>query len=666
MSSQPSLLQRVLIGVLFSVVIVALQYGIFYSIGKPQSLGALAIPTDKKLQCVSYAPLEKDQSPQSIDLNQPFSATRIDTDLAILAKNFSCIRTYSSTGMQELPSIAAKYGLQLMLGAWVSSDSKATQMELDNLIALAKANPANLKAVIVGNEALLRKDVTGKQLADYIHYVKLALPGVPVTYADVWEFWLKNAMIGELTDFVTIHILPYWEDDPTAIDEAMVHIKNTYDEVQQKIPGKELLIGETGWPSEGRMREGALPSVVNQALFMRSFIHLAEQEKWQYNLIEAFDQPWKRWNEGAVGGYWGIYDADRQDKNILAGEISLFPNWHLLFQIVAVSALLCLAIIFYLSPNIDCTVGCGSQYLKRWLMFLILSVAGPVLIVLQANQYFIISRNTVEHVWAVVTLATASGVHLLSLYALVTGVRFKPINLIETPMLIRASNIRQLECINGLLWVVILGCVIVGTIGMLFDARYRSFDNYALLLPAITYLWLFKIDGEHSSQKFLEKFWAIVLTLSAVLILINETYLNLQAVIWSGICLLIAIPLWRLSYPTPLNNSKPMLLTIVFAFVCGSLIRYQLMEPVEFLETCSATPNAPLCLLRSAVGFSIHFELFGLGSLVVVLLALWRQAKTLSYIALWLSIFAAVLYNINYASISFVLATFVIARIQRA
>lgn len=31
------------------------------------------------------------------------------------------------------------------------------------------------------------------------------------------------------------------------------------------------------------MREGALPSLTNQARFIRGFVQLAEQQGWQYN-----------------------------------------------------------------------------------------------------------------------------------------------------------------------------------------------------------------------------------------------------------------------------------------------------------------------------------------------------------------------------------------------
>ena len=46
-----------------------------------------------------------------------------------------------------------------------------------------------------------------------------------MTYADVWEFWLRNPALLEAVDFVTIHILPYWEDFPIPANEAGAHLE---------------------------------------------------------------------------------------------------------------------------------------------------------------------------------------------------------------------------------------------------------------------------------------------------------------------------------------------------------------------------------------------------------------------------------------------------------
>ncbi|MGT2440721.1 hypothetical protein ACU4GH_38580 [Bradyrhizobium betae] len=93
-------------------------------------------------------------------------------------------------------------------------------------------------------------------------------------------------------------------------------------------PGKEILIGETGWPSEGRMRDGALPSRTNQARVVSEILGLAKANKFRVNLIEAYDQPWKRRLEGTVGGCWGLFDSVRRGLKYPPGQpISNFPYW---------------------------------------------------------------------------------------------------------------------------------------------------------------------------------------------------------------------------------------------------------------------------------------------------------------------------------------------------
>ena len=315
--------------------------GLWYGLGKPVHLPDAASPAHK-LQCASYTPFDKDQSPY----DQPFRLrpARMDADLALLAERFQCIRTYSMSGLEAIPALARKHGLKVMLGAWVNAHPADTEREINLLIAAANANPDVVSAVIVGNETLLRKEVTGAQLVRLITKVKSQVKQ-PVTYADVWEFWLKHPEIAPAVDFLTIHLLPYWEDDPSNIDAALQHVAQVRQVFGNKFAPKDVMIGETGWPSEGRQRETALPSRVNEAKFIRGFVAMAEANGWHYNLIEAFDQPWKRISEGAVGGYWGLYDADRQDKSILAGPVSNLPQWSawLAFSLIIAAATLLLA-----------------------------------------------------------------------------------------------------------------------------------------------------------------------------------------------------------------------------------------------------------------------------------------------------------------------------------
>jgi exo-beta-1,3-glucanase (GH17 family) len=396
--------------------------GFWYGLGKPVILPDVASATHK-LQCASYTPFDKDQSP--FDVPFKLRPERMDADLALLATRFECIRTYSMTGLEALPDLARKHGLKLMIGAWVNSNPVDTAKEVDLLIASANANADVVTSVIVGNEVLLRKEITGPQLAVLINRVKSQVKQ-PVTYADVWEFWLKHPEIAPEVDFLTIHLLPYWEDDPSNIDAALQHVAEVRQVFGNKFAPKDVMIGETGWPSEGRQRETALPSRVNEAKFIRGFVAMAEQQGWHYNLIEAFDQPWKRASEGAVGGYWGLFDADRQDKGVLALPL--------------------------LGALAACSIGAWGDLAR------------------------VTTRFASEWLW--VALLTALNLLVLAHAALTLSAR--------TGWRARAFNV--LERRAGWLVAGAGFAAAVMMLELVFDARYRSFPSMAFILPALIYL----------------------------------------------------------------------------------------------------------------------------------------------------------------------------------
>lgn len=621
-------------------------FGFWYGAGLPRPIPEAELTPGHTLQCVSYAPFEKDQSPFDFAKGMTIAPARIDTDLAILSQHFSCIRTYSVAGLEALPEYAKKYGMQVLLGAWIGADPKLNEQELARLIALARQHPAVVRAVVVGNEALLRREITGAQLAGYIRQVKDALPGVGVTYADVWEFWLKHPEVGQATDFVMIHILPYWEDDPVGIEQAMAHIKKIREEIAQKIPGKEIVIGETGWPSQGRMRERALPSPENQARFIRGFIALAEKEQWQYNLIEAFDQPWKRIKEGAVGGYWGLYSPERIDKHILSGPVSNFSNWRLLFAQSAAIALLTL-LIARRHRDMDAT---------RWLQFSAAMAGGAILIVLQGHQFSLISTNTFEYLWGFVVLSLSGGVYLLALKAIVSGITPAHLSLDGSLDFLRGKSRLSPEAVNGALRLGVITCALIAILGLVLDARYRSFNNFGFAIPALAYAWFSRRQDSQPGQSMLEHLSAMLLAAGGVAILINETPLNGQADIWVALCLLLAYPLWRDSRTVSLRPLLPFALLVLGAFGAFAALRHGVFISERLVGVCADTPDKTICLVRSLIGRLMYNQVFAWTSLTLALLAVWRNAVWLCALALVASLAGLAFYNVNLAALAFVLA----------
>ena len=195
--------------------------------------------------------------------------------------------------------------------------------------------------MIVGNEVLLRGDLSETASAARRATCAACAPSsraIPVGTAEPWHVWLKHPELARDVDFIAVHLLPYWEG--VSADNAIGFVLDRLAEVKKRFPNKPVMIGEVGWPSNGRIRRGAVPSLANEAAFLREFLNVAEERGIDYFVMEAFDQPWKIPVEGGVGAYWGMLDAARQPKFAWTGEIIGVPSWPLLFALATLVPLL--------------------------------------------------------------------------------------------------------------------------------------------------------------------------------------------------------------------------------------------------------------------------------------------------------------------------------------
>ncbi len=496
---------------------------LWYGLGREHPLPDPQM-SNGKLQCASYSPFDHDQSP----FNKPLiiHRERVEADVALLAQRFHCLRTYSVRNMDYLPEIARRHGIKLMIGAWVSRAPKATRREIERVVKMANENPDVVSAVIVGNEALLRREITAKRLAALIEEVKSRV-SQPVTYADVWEFWLRHPEVAPAVDFITIHLLPYWEDEPTGIDGAIAQVKRVHEKFEKLYAPKPIFVGETGWPSEGRQREDALPSRVNEARFIRGVIDMAEQNGWQYNLIEAFDQPWKRISEGTVGGFWGLFDAHRHDKGVLAGPVSNLPEWRLWLGLSGI--LLAAGLLLG---------GLPRERGAAWQLPPFAGVAAASL-ALWAQQMTLDSRHLGEWLWN-------GALFGLGLLLAIRGL-FR-INPPATGWRERCAAWLQARNHWWLLATALAGAWLMTA--LVFDPRYRSFPTFALLLPALSFL-CWPARGPRVELNLLT--FMIALGLPAMLW--QETLVNGQALGWGAVALLLVLALQRCRRLSPTDGA---------------------------------------------------------------------------------------------------------------
>jgi exo-beta-1,3-glucanase (GH17 family)/cellulose synthase/poly-beta-1,6-N-acetylglucosamine synthase-like glycosyltransferase len=334
---------KLISGIIVAAVFAVMTFGVWGYLNRPES----EPPWPAHIQGVAFSPYAADQDP--FGSKEIPSVEQIDSDLKLLATNTYAVRTYSVLGtLGRIPELAAKHNISVALGVQLSVDKAESEQEMRTGIALANTH-RNIVRVLVGNEVLLRGDLTAEELAGYLDRARAAVRQ-PVGYADTWATWLKNPEIATHVDFIAVHLFPYWEgvDVESAVDFCFRELRA----VQAAYPKKPVIIGEIGWPSEGRIRAGAVASVSNEALFLRRFLARAEKEGERYYIMEAFDQPWKARDEGAVGAYWGIYDVDRQPKFEFVAPIVRIPEWHMLAGISVALAPLMLGVFYMHSGSL--------------------------------------------------------------------------------------------------------------------------------------------------------------------------------------------------------------------------------------------------------------------------------------------------------------------------
>lgn len=509
-------------------------------LGLPVAMPAPPLDPGEKLHCVSYTPFRGSQNPLSPQTKvEPW---QIEEDFARLAPLTKCVRSYSiDHGLDRIPEIAQRHGLKVLHGIWLSSDAEKNRYQVETSVALAKRFPDVIQAIIVGNEVLLRGEMSAVDLADTIRGLKAQVP-MPVTYADVWEFWLRNRVVYDAVDFVTIHILPYWEDFPIPAHDAAAHVDAIRKRVATAYPDKEILIGETGWPSAGRMRAGALPSAANQARVLHDVLALAKRENYRVTVIEAFDQPWKRYLEGTVGGHWGLFDAYRRDvKFVWGAPVSNHRHW-----VWQAAAGVGLAIVVFASVVLRGRYSsvAGEPAAFAWAGIAANAAAVGIFAPWAVENMLVESLGAGGWIRSGTLVAIAILAPLLGSMALAARVPMPSFAQVIGPSYLRVRD--PLRLMIGAVLIVTCVLALVIALGLAFDPRYRDFPYAPLTAAAAPFLWLsLSAQRKTGPRSAAETGAAAVLLASAVYILANEGLANWQSLWFCAVTAVLALILLR-------------------------------------------------------------------------------------------------------------------------
>lgn len=239
------------------------------------------------------------------------SEEQIKRRMEIIAPHTQWVRSFSCTDGNELiPKIAREKGLKTMVGAWLGTDKAKNKAEIEQLTRLAKEGLVDI--AVVGNEVLLRNELSEEEVLQYIKDVKKSIPNVLVSYVDTYFELSKRPEIIETCDVVLANCYPFWEG--CSIDQAPIYLQKMYEMVKNAAKGKEVIITETGWPDSGENMQAAIPSPENTIKYLVATNEWAKQENIGLFNFSSFDESWKVHHEGEVGQSWGIWDKNENLK----------------------------------------------------------------------------------------------------------------------------------------------------------------------------------------------------------------------------------------------------------------------------------------------------------------------------------------------------------------
>jgi len=263
---------------------------------------------DEKIHGISFSPYVEGQGPGT-QIDEAQIRDRLDH----IKSNINWIRSFSCTeGNELIPKIAKENGLKTMVGVWLNDDLENNELELANAIKVGQAGYVDILAV--GNEVLLRGDLTEDQLIDYINRAKEALPQLQVGYVDAYYEFEDHPRVADICDVILANCYPFWEG--CSADYSLLYMKDMYRRAVKAAKGKKVIITETGWPNLGTAERGAEPSYDNAIKYFINTYLWAEEDNLDIFYFSSFDETWKIEEEGDVGAYWGLWNKDGQLKYI--------------------------------------------------------------------------------------------------------------------------------------------------------------------------------------------------------------------------------------------------------------------------------------------------------------------------------------------------------------
>lgn len=246
-------------------------------------------------------------------LNTSLIARQLDAAAAFS----SVIRLYGASGeLYPAYKMAHDRGLNVLGSAYLSGNEADDMRELDSLIAHCNSGYASV--AIVGNETRLFDTVPEDRLLEYMAYVRarLADPAIPVVTSDSLYILLNSPRLRDASDFLLVNEYPF--HNGLSIANAADSLASAVNTLKRRAQGKQVVLGETGWPTAGSGTGGAETGGRNAAEYFETVWGWSLASGTPVIWFEAADEPWKGGSEGSYARHWGFMNTDLTLKDCYA------------------------------------------------------------------------------------------------------------------------------------------------------------------------------------------------------------------------------------------------------------------------------------------------------------------------------------------------------------
>ncbi|MEO0811649.1 MAG: glycosyl hydrolase family 17 protein [Myxococcota bacterium] len=261
---------------------------------------------EQKIHGISFSPYIEGQGPGT-----QLEEAQIRERLEVIRPYVKWVRSFSCTDGNELiPQVAKDMGLGTMVGVWLDDDREHNELEMAGALETARSGAVDILAV--GNEVLLRDELSEDELLGYMTRAKQAVPNVQVGYVDAYFKFELHPRVADASDVIHANCYPFWEGCPAQF--AVLYMKDMVRRAKKIAGGKKVIVSETGWPNIGSATHGARPSFENAIKYFVDTYRWAEEDGVEVFYFSSFDEAWKVEDEGDVGAYWGLWDKDGNAK----------------------------------------------------------------------------------------------------------------------------------------------------------------------------------------------------------------------------------------------------------------------------------------------------------------------------------------------------------------